>query len=86
MEGIRITDYNSDHQEEIDQMMVGIEMEFSIPITSPKSPRIYEVYQNSDHKFWVALYENKVVGTIGLSLFSNNNAVLKRMMVTKEFR
>lgn len=86
MNAIKITDYDLSHQGGIDQMMVGIQAEFPVSITSPQSTRIYEVYQLSDQKFWVALCEERVVGTIGLSLFSNHKAVLKRMMVDKNFR
>lgn len=86
MNTIKITDYSPVYQQGIDQMMLGIQAEFPISITSPQSTRIYEVYQLSDQKFWVALHKHKVVGTIGLSLFSNHKAVLKRMMVDKAYR
>ena len=86
MEKITIADYKPSHQTGIDQMMQGIEKEFTTPISSAQSTRINEVYLLPDHKFWVALHENRIVGTIGLSLFSNNNAVLKRMMVDKVYR
>jgi len=67
-------------------MMSSIAKEFPISVTSPQSTRIKEVYHLPDQEFWVALHNNKIVGTIGLSLFSNNNAVLKRMMVDKDHR
>jgi N-acetylglutamate synthase-like GNAT family acetyltransferase len=86
VEKINIIDYKPEHQEGIEEMMTGIAKEFTIPITSPQSTRINEVYHLPDQKFWVALHENKIAGTIGLSLFSNNNAVLKRMMVDKNYR
>ncbi len=86
MSTIKITDYSTLYQQDIDHMMLGIQSEFPISITSPQSTRIYEVYQLEDQKFWVALHEDKVVGTIGLSLFSNHSAVLKRMMVDKNYR
>lgn len=86
MNAIKITEYDLIHQAGIDRMMEGIQAEFPVSITSPQSTRIYEVYQLSDQKFWVALQQNKVVGTIGLSLFANDKAVLKRMMVDKHFR
>lgn len=86
MNAIKITEYDLIHQPDIDKMMEGIQAEFPVSITSPQSTRIYEVYKLSDQKFWVALHQNKVVGTIGLSLFNNHKAVLKRMMVDKNFR
>ncbi|PBQ32934.1 GNAT family N-acetyltransferase [Sphingobacteriaceae bacterium] len=86
MEPVRIINYSPEYQGSIDQMMKGIEKEFPLPITSPQSTRINEVYHLEDQKFWLALHEQKVVGTIGLSLFSNGEAVLKRMMVDKAYR
>ena len=86
MNAIKITDYDLIHQPGIDRMMEGIQSEFPVSITSPQSTRIYEVYRLSDQKFWVGLHEDTLVGTIGLSLFSNHKAVLKRMMVDKDFR
>lgn len=86
MEPVRIIDYNLEYQQGIDEMMKGIEKEFPIPITSAQSTRIHEVYHLADQTFWVALHDQKVVGTIGLSLFSKDEAVLKRMMVDKNYR
>ncbi|WP_317898480.1 GNAT family N-acetyltransferase [Aurantibacillus circumpalustris] len=86
MEKITLVEYKPDYQDGINHMMLGIEKEFPIPITSPQSTRISEVYQLTDQKFWVALFDRKVVGTVGLQLYSNGNAVVKRMMVDKEFR
>lgn len=86
MSRIIIADYDPSYQEGIDQMMKGIELEFPIPITSPQSTRIHEVYLLPDQKFWVALLDSTVVGTIGLSLFSDGCAVVKRMMVDKNYR
>ena len=86
MEKIQIHDYKTEYQEGINLMMSGIEREFPISITSPQSTRINEVYHLPDQEFWVALHGDKIVGTAGLHLFSNNNAILKRMMVDKNYR
>lgn len=83
---VRIVEYNPGYQPGINQMMAGIEKEFPVPITGPQYTKIYEVYKFPDHKFWVALHGDKVVGTIGLTLFSNGVAILKRMMVAKDYR
>lgn len=86
MGGIKITEYKPEFQNGIDQMMLGIQAEFPISITSEQSTRINEVYQLTDQKFWVAFYEDKIVGTVGLQLYANHKAVLKRMMVDKSYR
>lgn len=66
--------------------MAGIQAEYAETITTRHSTRIHQVYQLPGQKYWVALHGSRVVGTIGLVLFSGDNAVLKRMMVDKDFR
>jgi N-acetylglutamate synthase-like GNAT family acetyltransferase len=83
---ITITDYDPKYQNGIDKMMEGITKEYSEPITSSHSTKIYEAYKLPNQKYWVALHEGQVVGTAGMVLFSPGNGVLKRMMVDKEFR
>lgn len=86
VEIIKIIDYSPAYQEDIDRMMAGIAKEFPISISSPHSTRIPEVYHLLDQKYWVAFHNTQVAGTIGLKLFSNNNAILVRMMVDKKYR
>jgi N-acetylglutamate synthase-like GNAT family acetyltransferase len=86
VEEIKICDYHPRFQEGIERMMEIIQEEFEVSITSPQSTRIYEVYKRTDQKFWVALQDETVAGTIGLELYDNGNGVIKRMMVGKDFR
>lgn len=67
-------------------MMQAIALEFEEPIFSSSSLRIVEVFALPGNKYWVAMADNKVVGTIGLMQLSDNNAVLKSMFVDKAFR
>jgi N-acetylglutamate synthase-like GNAT family acetyltransferase len=83
---IKIVEYTPEYQSGIDEMMVGIQKEYPEQITSSHSTRIYEVYMLPDQKYWIAMDENKVAGTIGIVLYSNQNAVVKRMMVDKNYR
>ena len=86
MGGIKIAEYKPEYQEEINQMMLGIQDEFPVSISSPQSTRIQEVYHLTNQKFWVAFYQDKIVGTVGVQLYQNRKAVLKRMMVDKSYR
>jgi N-acetylglutamate synthase-like GNAT family acetyltransferase len=83
---LTIHPYNPSHQPGIDDMMAGIATEFQKGIFSPAAVKISEVYTLPGHYYWTALYGEKVVGTTGLIFISENNAVLKRMMVDKNFR
>jgi RimJ/RimL family protein N-acetyltransferase len=83
---ITITEYNPEFQERIDRMMAGIQEEYAETITTSHSTIISQVYQLPNQKYWVALHGERIAGTIGMVLFPGNNAVVKRMMVDKEFR
>ena len=78
---VRIVEYCKEHQPAIDEMMRGISLEFSeqlssnLPSYTPRPPDVY----------WVALHNEIVAGTVAVSA-EGKYAVLKRMMVKKEFR
>lgn len=66
--------------------MVRIQQEFSEQITSRHSTVLPEVYNLPQQKYWVALHGEIVASTIGLVLYENGNAVVKRMMVDPGYR
>ncbi|CAN5911616.1 GNAT family N-acetyltransferase [soil metagenome] len=86
METIRIEIYQPLFQPRIDEMMVRIQQEFSEQITSRHSTVLPEVYHLPGQKYWVAFHGEKVIGTIGLVLYENGNAVVKRMMADPSYR
>jgi len=47
---------------------------------------IKEFYQNGNGNFWVALFNNKVIGTISLLDIGNGHAALRKMFVEKTYR
>ncbi len=81
-----IKEYDPAFQKGINQMMQRIQDEYPEPITTSHSTRIIEVYKLPRQKYWVAVHEGKVAGTIGMVLYSGNSVVVKRMMVDPEFR
>jgi len=79
---IEIVSYQNFHQLDIDQMIKEIALEFDQPISSKptdSTPLIPD-------KYWVALSNNEVIGTIGVVKIKTNFAVLKRMFLKKSFR
>lgn len=80
-----IVPFEIHHQSEIDELMNEIQKEFEIPFRSPDPVPIFE-YVLSGNKFWVALQENRVIGTIGLSCFDSNTGIIRNMFVAKEHR
>ena len=62
------------YQENILNLIVNIQQkEFGITITAEDQPdlcNIKEFYQNGKGNFWVALFKNKVIGTISLGFLA----------------
>lgn len=78
----KIVRYTSAHQNGIDTMMNEIALEFDseiFPKTTSETPIVPD-------KYWVAIDNGKVVGTVGVLVVDNNIGVLKKMMLKKEFR
>ncbi|MDF3026050.1 MAG: GCN5-related N-acetyltransferase [Fluviicola sp.] len=73
------------YQSEIDELMNEIQKEFELPFRSPDPVPIFE-YVLSGNLFWVALLEEQVIGTIGLSCFDDKTGVIRNMFVAKEHR
>ncbi len=86
METIHIVGYHPSFQPRIDEMMIRIQAEFAEQITSRHSTVLPDVYNLPGQKYWVALDNYKVIGTIGLTLYGDHNAVVKRMMVDPAYR
>ena len=89
-EKIRIIPYESTFQDEVVNLIVHIQQkEYNIPITKEEQPDLLEIetfYQRNHGNFWVATYDDKVVGTVALLDIGNNQVALRKMFVKKEFR
>lgn len=55
-------------------------------MTQPDLFTIEDFYQTGNGNFWVALYDDKIVGTISLLDIGNHQVALRKMFVDKEFR
>src|SRR6478609_9602959 len=90
MEGIEIKPYDNSLKQEVGALIVGIQHdEFLIPIdleAQPDLKAIPDFYQVNNGNFWVAIYNNKVVGTIALLDIGDQMGALRKMFVHKDFR
>jgi N-acetylglutamate synthase-like GNAT family acetyltransferase len=90
MSNIVINPYSDLYKDQVIQLYLDIQnKEFSLPITIKDRPdllQIPNVYQTSDSNFWVALDNNRVVGTIALLVIGNQQCALKYMYVDKNYR
>jgi len=63
--------------------------EFNIPITAQDQPDLGDIpgfYQQGAGNFWVAINDNRVVGTLSLKDIGNGQAALRKMFVYPDFR
>lgn len=81
MDTIEIRTYKKTDKKNIDVMIREISNEFLLPIAT----------ENNSQKpildgYWIAFYQNELIGTIGMLNIDKNVSVLKNMFVKKEFR
>jgi len=87
---IQIDEFSPKYQEDILDLIVNIQQkEFKIAITAEDQPdlcNIKDFFQKGKGNFWVAVFNEKVVGTISLRDIGNDQVALRKMFVNKEFR
>lgn len=65
------------------------QQEFNLPVSLAAQPDLLDIanyYQTGRGNFWVALANDRVVGTIGLRDLGNGQGALRKMFVACEFR
>lgn len=78
---IQIISFQPHHQSDINDLINSISVEFGIPVQDQNSNMI-----SLPDKYWVAVSNGKVIGTIALINLKNNSVVLKRMFVESIYR
>lgn len=82
--------YSPVYKEEVANLIISIQKtEFEIPITLEQQPDLNDInsfYQINNGNFWVALVNDKVVGTIALLDIGNNQGALRKMFVAAAYR
>jgi N-acetylglutamate synthase-like GNAT family acetyltransferase len=79
---IEIVPYDEKYELGIHEMLVSIEGEFEHPIRN-LSKNTKKALPN---EYWIALKGKEVIGTVGLLFIRPQNAILKSMMIRKDFR
>jgi len=82
--------YQAGDEQAIAALIVPIQREeFDIPITLEEQVDLADIdgfYTQGCGGFWVAVDDDKIVGTIGLLDITNNQAALRKMFVAKNHR
>lgn len=88
MSSISITRYEALYKQEVKNFLISIlEGEFGhYNVERPDLGNIAAYYQTDLGNFWVAIKDNKIIGTIGLKDYKDGIGYLQRMSVSKEFR
>lgn len=80
-----IIPFDRQHQSAVNDLMTEIQSEFDTIFTTPNSKPISDLIGHGNY-FWVALEQDKVIGTIGLTRYNNETGVLRLMFVAKKYR
>jgi GNAT superfamily N-acetyltransferase len=90
MENVRIHVYDSQYHQAVTQLILDVQRnEFGVPITLQQQPdldNIEHFYQKDNGNFWVALFNETVVGTIALIDIGSGQLALRKMFVDKNYR
>src|SRR5690606_32616577 len=85
-----VKQYSHAFQTQVVDLILHIQQqEYNIPITKNDQPdlfKIEEFYQTGNGNFWVAIYNDKVVGTISLLDIGDNRVALRKMFVDQNYR
>jgi GNAT superfamily N-acetyltransferase len=86
----RIEPYNGKYGQDVVELILDIQQnEFGLPITIDDQPDLREVekfYLRNNGGFWLAIDDERVVGTIALIDIGNRQSALRKMFVHKEYR
>ncbi len=86
----RVVEFEDKYQQAVVDLILPIQQnEFNVPATINDQPDLLKIssfYKKNKGNFWVALWENEVVGTIALVDFSSEEAALRKMFVHRNHR
>lgn len=87
---IEIRPFTDSFQDQLVKLILDIQqLEFNVPITAADQPDLFMIddfYRKNGGEFWVAVSDEKVVGSIALIKIGNRSGVIRKMFVAKEFR
>jgi len=84
-----VKEYSNEYQTQVVDLILQIQQqEYNIQITKNDQPDLFTIkdfYQTGNGNFWVAVCNDRVVGTISLLDIGNNQVALRKMFVEKEY-
>ncbi|AFY90331.1 GNAT family N-acetyltransferase [Chroococcidiopsis thermalis] len=90
IQNIQIITYQSQYQAAIIKLILNIQQqEFGLPITLKDQRDLLDIpnfYQQGNGNFWIALYREKVIGTIAAIDMGDRQLALRKMFVDPNYR
>jgi len=87
---MEIMTYREEYKQQIIDLILHIQNdEAGIGLSIEEQPDLLDIpnyYQKCGGEFWIAVEDNRVIGTIALMNYENGNAVLKKFFVNESFR
>ncbi len=87
---MEIVVYSKEYEQEVIDLILNIQQnEFGVPVTIDDQPDLLNVqsfYCKDKGNFWIALEDEKLIGTIALIDIGNSQSALRKMFVQKDYR
>jgi GNAT superfamily N-acetyltransferase len=87
---MEIETYNKKYQQQVIDLVLNIQQnEFHVPVTIKDQPDLSDIenfYCSRNGNFWIAIEDDKVIGTIALIDIDNKQSCLRKMFVHKNHR
>lgn len=87
---IRFQEYSEEYKQQVISFILDIQRnEFGLTISAKDQPDlsiIKAIYQEGNGNFWIAIDEDKVIGTIALIDIGENRVALRKMFVAQAYR
>jgi GNAT superfamily N-acetyltransferase len=87
---MEIITYQPEYKTAISDLIINIQRGgFNVPITLSDQPDLADIpnfYQIKNGNFWIAVQEEKLIGTIALIDIGNGEGCIRKMFIHKDFR
>ena len=87
---MRITEYTDDYKKQVIELILHIQNdEAGINLSIDEQPDLTDIdscYSKNGGKFWLAVENNELIGTIALMNMGNGHGVLKKFFVRGDYR
>ncbi|MHC5278784.1 GNAT family N-acetyltransferase [Listeria kieliensis] len=87
---MQIKSYEEKYRDQLIKLVLGVQQdEFGVAITLDDQPDLKDIsnhYMNGLGHFWVAVQDDKVVGTIGVLFLENGNVAIRKLFTDAKYR